>query len=115
MVTSRWVGNTIIHQKLFPHQENHCTVWTVNAVKRVWIDSKQKRVWIDKDVIDSQHCMYIHYSCMSIIFSKTMGNFSWYLSQNLCIENKHELETPLCQVRIMKRCEKQLKEKAHRI
>jgi hypothetical protein len=52
---------------------------------------------------------------MSNIFSKTMGNSSLYLSQNLSIENEHEFETLLCQVRIVKRCEKQLKEKADRI
>ena len=57
----------------------------------------------------------IYCTCMRIIFSITMVNSSWYLSQNLSIENKHEFETLLCQVRIVKRCEKQLKEKADRI
>ena len=52
---------------------------------------------------------------MSIIFSMTMGNSSLYLSQNLSIENKLKFETLLCQVRIVKTCEKQLKQKAHRI
>ena len=28
-----------------------------------------------------------------IFFCQTMGNYSWYLSQNLSIENKHEFET----------------------
>ena len=41
-----------------------------------------------------------------------MGNYSWHLSQNLSIENKHEFETILYQLRIVKRCEKQLKQKA---